>query len=128
MVLAVILLAAVAAPLLGAWGAGIYAALGWVCHQRPERSWQLAGKSLAVCVRCLGLYLGALAGVVAGGKFWRGAALGMVAAMGADWLLETLGWVGARPWWRFGIGLAVGALVVPVLWSEQREQPIRRME
>jgi len=126
-VLAVIVGAAVAAPLLGAAGVGIYAALGWVCHQQPERSWHLAGKPLAVCVRCFGLYVGALLAVLLGGKFWRRPALGMVAVLGVDWLLETLGWAGARPWWRFGIGLAVGVLVAPVFWPEPREQPMRRM-
>lgn len=126
-VLTVIAGAAIAAPLLDAWGAGIYAALGWVCHQRPERSWHLAGKPLGVCVRCVGLYVGALLGALLGGKFWRRPALAMLAVMATDWLLETIGCVGPRPWWRFGIGLAVGALVAPALWSEQREQPMRRI-
>lgn len=42
----------------------IYAAASVVCHQRPERSFMLAGASLPVCARCTGLYVGAL---VAGG-------------------------------------------------------------
>ena len=35
------------------------------CHQMPERSFYLAGYPLAVCARCTGLYVGALAGVIA---------------------------------------------------------------
>ncbi|MDQ5835666.1 MAG: DUF2085 domain-containing protein [Acidobacteriota bacterium] len=33
------------------------------CHQMPERSFYVAGYPLAVCARCTGLYVGALAGV-----------------------------------------------------------------
>jgi uncharacterized membrane protein len=35
------------------------------CHQIPERSFHVAGYPLAVCARCFGLYVGALAGLVA---------------------------------------------------------------
>jgi len=36
-----------------------------VCHQMPERSFQIAGYPLAVCARCTGLYVGGLLGVAA---------------------------------------------------------------
>jgi uncharacterized membrane protein len=42
----------------------VYAAGRLVCHQRPERSFHLHGRQLAVCARCTGLYLSALAGGV----------------------------------------------------------------
>ena len=126
-VLAALVAAIVAAPVMGPGGAAVYAAFGWVCHQEPERSWELTGRPLAVCVRCLGLYLGALAGSVVGLRFWRGMALGMLGVVGVDWLVEAAGYTGSRPWWRFGIGLVVGALVVPALYSEPRGQPVRRM-
>ena len=66
----VLWLAAVwAAPLLkvrGSRGAAfLYAVFAPVCHQRPERSFFAAGFPLAVCGRCLGIYLGFLAGVLA---------------------------------------------------------------
>lgn len=32
---------------------------GFICHQRPERSFFIAGSQLPVCARCLGLYVGA---------------------------------------------------------------------
>ena len=31
-----------------------------ICHQQPERSWQLAGETMALCQRCTGVHLGAL--------------------------------------------------------------------
>ena len=36
-----------------------------ICHQRPERSFHLAGVPLPVCARCFGLYLSGAAGAVA---------------------------------------------------------------
>src|SRR5215218_4812516 len=48
--------------------AGVYAAAGIVCHQRPERSFHLWGAQMPVCARCAGLYLGACAAaLIAGG-------------------------------------------------------------
>jgi uncharacterized membrane protein len=35
-----------------------------VCHQRPERSFHLAGVQLPVCARCFGLYLSGAIGLV----------------------------------------------------------------
>jgi uncharacterized membrane protein len=60
----------VAAPLLRAGGAeaaagAIYKAFGLVCHQMSARSFHVEGHQLAVCARCFGLYVGALAGVAA---------------------------------------------------------------
>jgi uncharacterized membrane protein len=65
----VLWLAAVwAAPLLKArsfrGAAFLYAVFSPVCHQRPDRSFFVAGFPLAVCGRCLGIYLGFLAGVL----------------------------------------------------------------
>lgn len=42
----------------------IYRAFHVACHQMPERSYHLAGFPLAVCARCVGLYAGALAGLL----------------------------------------------------------------
>ena len=54
----------VAAPVLPAWaGAVVYGIGSFVCHQIPERSFHFAGSQLPVCARCLGIYLGACAGV-----------------------------------------------------------------
>src|SRR3989344_4602285 len=35
-----------------------------LCHQKPERSYSIAGEALIVCSRCLGIYVGFLASVV----------------------------------------------------------------
>ncbi len=35
-----------------------------ICHQIPERSFQLSGHSLAVCARCTGLYAGMVVGLL----------------------------------------------------------------
>src|SRR5512138_2688166 len=58
-----------AAPLLASSGSAapvvagivVYRAASIVCHQIPERSFFLSGLPLAVCARCLGLYVGAAA-------------------------------------------------------------------
>ncbi len=42
----------------------IYFFFAHVCHQLPDRSFQLAGTQLAVCHRCLGIYLGFWLGVL----------------------------------------------------------------
>jgi uncharacterized membrane protein len=44
--------------------AAVYAAGAVVCHQRPQRSFHLAGAQLPVCARCLGLYVGGLLGAI----------------------------------------------------------------
>jgi uncharacterized membrane protein len=37
----------------------VYAVSGFVCHQRPERSFHLWAVQLPVCARCTGIYAGA---------------------------------------------------------------------
>ncbi len=36
--------------------------LGTLCHQRPERCFSIAGRPIALCARCLGIYLGIVPG------------------------------------------------------------------
>ena len=43
----------------------LYAVFAPVCHQIPSRSFFVRGFPLAVCARCLGIYAGALAGLLA---------------------------------------------------------------
>jgi uncharacterized membrane protein len=45
------------------WQALVYALYAPVCHQVASRSFHLLGHPLAVCARCLGIYLGFLAGL-----------------------------------------------------------------
>jgi uncharacterized membrane protein len=42
-----------------------YFGAGYICHQRPERSFHLHGRPLPVCARCTGLYLAAPFGLAA---------------------------------------------------------------
>jgi hypothetical protein len=70
---------------VGAWNAALFAAPrgtptvlaastylvgSLVCHQQPERSFYLGSTQLPVCARCLGLYVGALVGVVGWAARW----------------------------------------------------------
>ena len=34
----------------------VYAFFSIICHQEPERSWQLFGRTLPVCIRCASIY------------------------------------------------------------------------
>jgi len=82
-----------------------------VCHQRPERSFVLFGSCVAVCARCLGIYLGAAMGLllrVSRQVAWQ-CLLAAVAINGLDGLAESSGmhenWVSTR----FVLGIALGA-------------------
>jgi uncharacterized protein (TIGR03382 family) len=48
-----------------------YVAAGYVCHQRPERSFHLDGRQLPVCARCTGLYVAAPFGLAAAALLMR---------------------------------------------------------
>ncbi|MDH7511680.1 MAG: DUF2085 domain-containing protein [Clostridiales bacterium] len=45
------------------WQGFVYAVFSPLCHQVESRSFFLFGQPLAVCSRCLGIYIGFLAGV-----------------------------------------------------------------
>jgi uncharacterized membrane protein len=45
-------------PLVALLVAGVYAFGSIVCHQLPERSFQLWGAPMPVCARCTGIYVG----------------------------------------------------------------------
>lgn len=44
------------------WNRIIYAAFSPICHQIPSRCFKLFGYPLAVCTRCLGIYIGFFTG------------------------------------------------------------------
>jgi len=123
---ALLLALILAAPLAGSMAAPVYAAFSWICHQRPDRCWRLADHSLPVCVRCLGLYAGALAGAAAGWRFSRPLLLGSAALAGADWLAEAGGWLAPPSATRFLCGFLLAATAVPAIWAEPRPALPRR--
>ena len=82
-----------------------------VCHQRPERSFWIFGAPVAVCARCLGIYLGAAAGLLL--RTSRRIAvrwLMIAAAINAlDAVSELAGLHGNWMLARFALGVALGA-------------------
>ena len=106
--------AAVAAPLLArdhllvAYFLGRCFAL--VCHQDPERSFWIAGAPIAICVRCLGIYLGVSAGTfVRVTRTWALRLCALAAAANVlDVAAETGGLYSNLPLPRFLFGLAAG--------------------
>jgi uncharacterized membrane protein len=82
-----------------------------VCHQRPERSFWIYGVPVAVCARCLGIYLGAAVGLLL--RTSRRVALkllvGALALNLIDAITEVAGMHGDWIAVRVALGLTVGA-------------------
>jgi uncharacterized membrane protein len=103
-----------------------------VCHQRAERSFFLFGGSVAVCARCLGIYLGAVAGLlvcVPRPIAWRWL-IAAVSINAIDWLAELGGmhsnWTAAR--FALGIALGVAASMLVAARSDEHEIPMHAKE
>jgi uncharacterized membrane protein len=121
--------AAISAPYLALGGYGTFTFLIFlffspVCHQDPERSFWIFGAPVAVCARCLGIYLGAAAGAwIPAPRRMLLSGLGLFAALNlADVLTEAAAWHGNWKLTRFLLGallgLAAGSLVA---YSMQRD-------
>lgn len=88
-----------------------------VCHQDPARSFWIFGGPVAVCARCLGIYLGAAAGAwIPAPRRVLLAGLALFATLNlADVLTEAAAWHENWKLTRFLLGallgLAAGALV-----------------
>lgn len=127
------LIALLAAPKLMCsgheWGAlMLYRTFAIICHQRSERSFQWCGWPLAVCVRCTGIYAGALLGLLLY-PLWRclDAAqlparrylLLALALLALDWALGAAGVLAHNTGARLVTGLLAGAVaafyVLPAL-------------
>ncbi len=120
----------------------VYQFASGVCHQRPERSFSLAGTQLPVCARCFGLYL---SGAIAAAAAWLGsggaglsprdarllfaaAAAPTVLTVGAEWggiaSFSNL----ARAVASLPLGAAAGWLFIRMLLVEatgRRDQRVR---
>jgi len=96
-----------------------------VCHQRPERSFRLFSGSVAVCSRCLGIYLGAALGLLF--RTSRTIALRLLIAAAALNLLDAASelagihgnWLGVR----FVLGLALGVSGAMMILSSMKPVP-----
>jgi uncharacterized membrane protein len=102
----------------------VYHAGSLVCHQRPERSFHLAGVQLPVCARCFGLYVAGAAGLIVAWRRRRTlsaravqtllalAALPIVTSVALEWLgaIETSNL--QRMVTGLPLGFAAGAVVV----------------
>lgn len=76
----------------------VYTASSRICHQRPERSFHMAGIQLPVCARCFGLYAAGALGVLIAwgsrrGPGRRARLVLLLSALptAATWLLEIVG-------------------------------------
>jgi len=113
----------------------IYVAGAVVCHQKPERSFSLAGQPLPVCARCTGIYIGAAVAVIAlaglagadrsaafRSDVSRARRIGLVALAPT---LVTLAWewtIGTPPSnpIRAAAGMPIGAAIAWVVWWSDR--------
>lgn len=96
----------------------VMAVFSGVCHQLPDRSPQLGGVQLAVCHRCLGIYLALFAAPFGflvlrkwDGLLHRGArwfVLGAVLIPGTDWLGDAVGLWANTPLTRLATGAVFG--------------------
>jgi len=102
------------------FSAVIYASFSPVCHQLPSRCFYLAGVPLAVCSRCLGIYVGFFSGTLAYPAI-RGFSISALPKIRSFFLLslpialDTLGnfWgLWSTPaWFRFIFGVIWGTLL-----------------
>lgn len=102
MTTATVLIVALSPPLLSSkWRAAVMHAFSPVCHQIPTRSPILGDVQVAICDRCVGIYLGLVIGVAAAGvmhQLWQAMGrydrymlLGSLLTMGVDWIGPILG-------------------------------------
>lgn len=82
-----------------------------VCHQRPERSLIVFGAPVAICARCLGIYLGAAFGLLL--RTSRHVAVRLLLLAAAlnllDGVTELAGLHGNWMFVRLALGLTLGA-------------------
>jgi hypothetical protein len=119
----------VSAPLFSALGVPLLTLATWqffslVCHQDPARSFWIAGMPVAVCARCLGIYLGAAAGawVQADRKLLLRALPIVLAASLLDFAAEMAGLHGNWPLARFALGATLGGTMGALVASSLRRE------
>lgn len=107
--------------------AHVYAAASRMCHQKPERSFHLAGGQMPVCARCAGLYISGAAGALLAMMTWtdlRASRTRLLLAIAAaptaiTWTAEAAGIMpfsnAARALAALPLGLFAGWLFVGML-------------
>jgi uncharacterized membrane protein len=109
---------------LPAFTLAVYQAGSLVCHQRPERSFHLAGIQLPVCARCFGLYLSGATGLAVASRRRRAlsaravrallalAALPIVSTVALEWLGAIQPTNVQRMLTGLPLGFAAGVVIV----------------
>jgi uncharacterized membrane protein len=100
-----------------------------VCHQQPERSFFLFGGSVAVCARCLGIYLGAAIGLLlrAPRRIAMQFLISAVVANALDRVVEIVGLHGNWMIARFVLGVVLGTAAA-MLIAASCETPTQATE
>ena len=118
---------AIAAPILlsnssNTAASFIYLLFSRICHQIPERSFQLFGHPMAVCHRCLGIYIGLFLGSLIKNRFFHRSPqirrvwiMAAVAPMLLDFCLSFSGLWHSAGIIRFSTGLVFGSLISSLL-------------
>lgn len=123
-------------PLLSVpWRAAVMDAFAPVCHQMPSRSLHLGGVPIAICDRCLGIYLGVVGGVATVKRshaFWswlgeprRYFFLASLAPLVVDWAGPLIGLWGNVPSSRFLTGLFFGLVAASFVTDRLLQQTTR---
>jgi uncharacterized membrane protein len=96
-----------------------------VCHQRPERCFWIFGAPVAVCARCLGIYLGAAVGFLL--RTSRHLAMRLLVAAATlnalDAATELVGLHGNWMAVRLALGLVLGAAGALLISSSMPNVP-----
>jgi uncharacterized membrane protein len=123
----------IAAPLLSleahpAAASLVYLLFSGLCHQIPERSFDIAGFPFAVCHRCSGIYLGLFLGSLTGKicihrsyRIRRVCILSAAAPLAIDFLLSLTGIWSGNGILRFLTGLVFGTMLSSVFTQGMRE-------
>jgi uncharacterized membrane protein len=105
------------------FASGIRTFFSPICHQDPSRSICVAGKPLAVCARCAGIYLGFILAVAAlwmfrrrPGEISRPVMIGCLAPMALEAVSSKILGLGTGQWIRAASGIPAGALAAWGVW------------
>ena len=98
-------------------GVALQRGFALVCQQQPKRSFSWFGGSVAVCARCLGIYLGAAVGLLmcVPRRVAMQLLMVMVTVNAIDWFAEFAGWHGNWMLVRFALGVGLGTAAAMVV-------------